>query len=179
MLKWLNEIRRFGNFKSVSESISFKTWDGFTLPDWQALPLETAIPFISKLNKSIAVLSSEKGKIIFENESEFGISKKPKNLYSNIGIGTNDNSSLDNMRPIRGYRTEIHPFDDASGMTDKEIEQLLTTYDYLKNIKHLILRYNNKQDTLHIMTSEYDEGLNDGLQTAIHDLEDILNGLEV
>jgi len=52
-------------------------------------------------------------------------------------------------------------------------------YDHVKNIKHLILRYNNKQDTLHVSTSEYDEGLNDGLLTAIHDLEYILKEMEV
>jgi len=52
-------------------------------------------------------------------------------------------------------------------------------YDHVKNIKHLILRYNNKQDTLHVNQSEYDEGLNDGLLTAIHDLEYILKEMEV
>ena len=61
VLKWLNEIRKLGFFVSSGDKNSAKTCDGFTLPLWQALPRETAIPFISKANNNIEVFSSDKG----------------------------------------------------------------------------------------------------------------------
>ena len=36
-------------FISADERISDNTWDGFELPDWQALPPEQAIPAKSNL----------------------------------------------------------------------------------------------------------------------------------
>lgn len=106
---------------------------------------------------------NEKGKIVFENGSEISIlpnicvvgRSRIKNLYGNIACSKNNISQ------------------------ESKVE---ATYDYIKNIKHLILRYNNKIDSLNIFDCDddiYDNGLQDGLLTAILDLEDILKGLEV
>lgn len=96
-------------------------------------------------------MSEEKGKIIFENESE-------------IRMSSFDNNAV--RGAIRGYIVDVPK-----------------SYDYIKNIKHLILRYNNKLNGLNIDSEHdkitYNEGLYDGLRTAIHDLQNILDGLEV
>ena len=59
-------------------------------------------------------------------------------------------------------------------------------YDYKKNLQHLKERYENKIKNIKddmIYGSYYDgsyyEGLIQGLNIAIHDIEDILDGLEV
>ena len=58
-------------------------------------------------------------------------------------------------------------------------------YDYKKNLQHLKGCYENKIETLqnayNITDSEdyfYNEGLIEGLKTAIHDIEYILNEME-
>ena len=58
-------------------------------------------------------------------------------------------------------------------------------YDYKKNLQHLKERYKNKINTLHeeysITDGEeffYNDGLIEGLKTAINDIEYILNGIE-
>lgn len=117
---------------------------------------------ITKLENKIKILEEkismdnkpqEKGKITFENGSDLNM---VSSIFDDLGFP---------LAPRKIPMPEIKPF---------RVE-----YDYIKNINHLIERYNNKQDTLHVKCSEYEEGLNDGLQTAIHDLEDMLNGLEV
>lgn len=59
-------------------------------------------------------------------------------------------------------------------------------YDYKKNLEHLKERYENKirlleKDSYLLKEHEYlfSNGLIEGLETAINDIEDILNGLEV
>ena len=59
-------------------------------------------------------------------------------------------------------------------------------YDYKKNLEHLKERYENKINTLYdeygITDGEeffYNDGLIEGLETVIHDIGDILNGLEM
>ena len=48
--------------------MEFKTCDPTLLPDWQALPLEHAIPLKSKLNSRRIDLSFETGRQIFKIE---------------------------------------------------------------------------------------------------------------
>ena len=54
-------------------------------------------------------------------------------------------------------------------------------YDYKKNLQHLKERYENKIKNIkdYMICDSYDEGLIQGLNIAIHDIEDILDGLEV
>ena len=56
-----------GFSKSLSFKISLSTWEPFKLPDWQAIPLEHAIPFISKLNSSKTDFYLLIGKHTFNN----------------------------------------------------------------------------------------------------------------
>ena len=130
-------------------------------------------------------MKEEKGKIIFENGSEISIlhsvgvvgRSKIKNLYGNIGIGNNDNSNLDNMRPKNQLPKP------SRKLPMPECKPPRVDYDYISNIKHLIIRYNNKLNSLNLdiehNTFTYDEGFYDGLITAIHDLEDMLKEMEV
>lgn len=59
-------------------------------------------------------------------------------------------------------------------------------YNYRDNLEKLTQRYRNKIKDIesdNIMLGEYDTGINEGiiqgLETAIHDIEDILDGLEM
>lgn len=69
--------------------------------------------------------------------------------------------------------------------TEYNIKKMLIEeqYDYKKNLEHLRERYLNKISWLekHINSDNQDNnmGLIDGLLTAIHDIEDMLNGLDV
>ena len=63
-----NENLNDGFSKSDLVNIEFKTCDPVLLPDWQALPLEHAIPFKSKLNSKRTDLSFETGRQIFKME---------------------------------------------------------------------------------------------------------------
>lgn len=59
----------------------------------------------------------------------------------------------------------------------------ISYYDYRKNLEHLRERYLNKISWLekHINSDNQDNhmGFIDGLLTTIHDIEDILDGLDV
>ena len=59
-------------------------------------------------------------------------------------------------------------------------------YDYKKNLEHLKERYENKirlleKDSYLLKEHEhlFNDGLIEGLETAINDIDDILSGLEV
>ena len=54
-------------------------------------------------------------------------------------------------------------------------------YDYKKNLQHLKECYENKIKNIKddMIYESYDEGLIQGLNIAIYDIEDILDGLEV
>ena len=53
-------------FISADERISDNTWDGFELPDWQALPPEQAIPAKSNLKFNRVFFSTQTGRHMFK-----------------------------------------------------------------------------------------------------------------
>ena len=59
-------MRKLGFLASSDDKNSAKTCDGLVLPLWQALPRETAIPFMSNVNNNIDVFSSDNGNCTFK-----------------------------------------------------------------------------------------------------------------
>lgn len=72
--------------------------------------------------------------------------------------------------------------DDMSIDTGIQLFPEVNVYDYKKNLEHLKERYKNKikyLDDNKIEYGGYNDGIIDGLKNALHDIDDMLNGLEV
>lgn len=72
--------------------------------------------------------------------------------------------------------------DNMSIDTGIQLFPVVNVYDYKKNLENLKERYENKIKYLDSNRMEYDnynDGITVGLKIAIHDIEDILEGLEM
>lgn len=107
------------------------------------------------------------------------MSKKVKDTITTYSMTANS----DNM-----IKTTINLNDDGTYAETKENIEKMTTftpptpYDYKKNLEHLRKRYENKikyLDSIRMEYSNYNDGIIDGLKNALHDIDDMLNGLEV